>query len=95
LTLSENLDKQLKIVQKKREESWMQPMRSESEAAGSPSPGLAQQDAKDSLLVEQVRAGSESEAQSMVIANAIGQAKPERQQGGQENCHPDHSAYGC
>ncbi|MFM7401338.1 MAG: ribonuclease Y, partial [Bacteroidota bacterium] len=70
-TLRENLDKQLKIVQKKREE--LDAANEERIKALESIARLTQQDAKDQLL-EQVRAKSESEAQS-IVRDAIGQAK--------------------
>lgn len=70
-TLRENLDKQLKIVQKKREE--LDAANEERIKALETIARLTQQDAKDQLL-EQVRAKSESEAQS-IVRDAIGQAK--------------------
>lgn len=70
-TLRENLDKQLKIVQKKREE--LDAANEERIRALESIARLTQQDAKDQLL-EQVRAKSESEAQS-IVRDAIGQAK--------------------
>lgn len=70
-TLRENLDKQLKIVQKKREE--LDAANEERIKALETIARLTQQDAKDQLL-EQVRAKSESEAQS-IVRDAISQAK--------------------
>ncbi len=70
-TLRENLDKQLKIVQKKREE--LDAANEERIKALESIARLTQQDAKDQLL-EQVRAKSESEAQS-IVRDAVGQAK--------------------
>lgn len=70
-TLRENLDKQLKIVQKKKEE--LDAANEERIKALETIAKLSQQDAKDQLL-EQVRAKSESEAQS-IVRDAVSQAK--------------------
>lgn len=70
-TLRENLDKQLKIVQKKKEE--LDAANEERIKALETIAKLSQQDAKDQLL-EQVRAKSESEAQS-IVRDAVNQAK--------------------
>lgn len=70
-TLRENLDKQLKIVQKKKEE--LDAANEERIKALETIAKLSQQDAKDQLL-EQVRAKSESEAQT-IVRDSINQAK--------------------
>lgn len=70
-TLRENLDKQLKIVQKKKEE--LDAANEERIKALETIAKLSQQDAKDQLL-EQVRAKSESEAQT-IVRDAVNQAK--------------------
>lgn len=69
--LRENLDKQLKIVQKKKEE--LDAANEERIKALETIAKLSQQDAKDQLL-EQVRAKSESEAQT-IVRDAVTQAK--------------------
>jgi ribonucrease Y len=71
VTLRENLDKQLKIVQKKKEE--LDAANEERIKALETIARLSQQDAKDQLL-EQVRAKSESEAQT-IVRDAVTQAK--------------------
>lgn len=70
-TLRENLDKQLKIVQKKKEE--LDAANEERIKALETIAKLSQQDAKDQLL-EQVRAKSESESQA-IVRDAVSQAK--------------------
>ncbi|MDX2279962.1 MAG: ribonuclease Y [Saprospiraceae bacterium] len=70
-TLRENLDKQLKIVQKKREE--LDAANEERIKALEKIAQLTQQDAKDQLL-EAVRAKSESESMA-IVKEAINQAK--------------------
>ena len=70
-TLRENLDKQLKIVQKKKEE--LDAANEERIKALETIAKLSQQDAKDQLL-EQVRAKSETEAQA-IIRDSVNQAK--------------------
>jgi ribonuclease Y len=70
-TLRENLDKQVKIVQKKREE--LDAANEERIKALETIAKLSQQDAKDQLL-EQVRAKSETESQA-IVRDAINQAK--------------------
>ena len=70
-TLRENLDKQLKIVQKKREE--LDAANEERIKALEKIAALSQQDAKDQLL-EAVRAKSESEVMS-IVKEAVTQAK--------------------
>ncbi len=70
-TLRENLDKQLKIVQKKREE--LDAANEERIKALEKIAQLTQQDAKDQLL-EAVRAKSESESMA-IVKEAITQAK--------------------
>ncbi len=67
----ENLDKQLQIVQKKKEE--LDKANEERIKALEKIAQLTQQDAKDQLF-EQIRAKSETEAQS-IIRDAINQAK--------------------
>ncbi len=69
--LRENLDKQVKIVQKKKEE--LDAANEERIKALETIAKLSQQDAKDQLL-EQVRAKSETEAQS-IVRDAVTQAK--------------------
>jgi ribonuclease Y len=70
-TLRENLDKQVKIVQKKKEE--LDAANEERIKALETIAKLSQQDAKDQLL-EQVRAKSETEAQA-IVRDAVSQAK--------------------
>jgi ribonuclease Y len=70
-TLRENLDKQVKIVQKKKEE--LDAANEERIKALETIAKLSQQDAKDQLL-EQVRAKSETEAQA-IVRDAVNQAK--------------------
>lgn len=70
-TLRENLDKQVKIVQKKKEE--LDAANEERIKALETIAKLSQQDAKDQLL-EQVRAKSETEAQA-IVRDAVTQAK--------------------
>lgn len=70
-TLRENLDKQLKIVQKKREE--LDAANEERIKALEKIAQLSQQDAKDQLL-EAVRAKSESEVMA-IVKEAVSQAK--------------------
>lgn len=70
-TLRENLDKQVKIVQKKKEE--LDAANEERIKALETIAKLSQQDAKDQLL-EQVRAKSETESQA-IIRDAVTQAK--------------------
>ncbi|MBU6340493.1 MAG: ribonuclease Y [Bacteroidetes bacterium] len=70
-TLRENLDKQLKIVQKKKEE--LDAANEERIKALEKIAQLTQQDAKDQLL-EAVRAKSESESMA-IVKEAINQAK--------------------
>ncbi len=70
-TLRENLDKQVKIVQKKKEE--LDAANEERIKALETIAKLSQQDAKDQLL-EQVRAKSETESQA-IVRDAINQAK--------------------
>ncbi len=69
--LRENLDKQVKIVQKKKEE--LEAANEERIKALETIAKLSQQDAKDQLL-EQVRAKSETEAQS-IVRDSVTQAK--------------------
>ena len=69
--IRENLDKQLKIVQKKKEE--LDAANEERIKALEQIAQLSQQDAKDQLL-EAVRAKSESEAMS-IVKDAVNQAK--------------------
>lgn len=69
--LRESLDKQVKIVQKKKEE--LEAANEERIKALETIAKLSQQDAKDQLL-EQVRAKSETEAQS-IVRDAVTQAK--------------------
>ncbi len=69
--LRENLDKQLKIVQKKKEE--LDAANEERIKALEKIAQLSQQDAKDQLL-EAVRAKSESEAMA-IVRDAVNQAK--------------------
>ncbi|MBX2890970.1 MAG: ribonuclease Y [Saprospiraceae bacterium] len=70
-TLRENLDKQLKIVAKKREE--LDAANEERIKALESIAKLSQQDARDQLL-EQVRAKSETEVMS-IVKDAVSQAK--------------------
>ena len=70
-TLRDSLDKQVKIVQKKKEE--LDAANEERIKALETIAKLSQQDAKDQLL-EQVRAKSETEAQS-IVRDAVTQAK--------------------
>ncbi len=70
-TVRDSLDKQVKIVQKKKEE--LEAANEERIKALETIAKLSQQDAKDQLL-EQVRAKSETEAQS-IVRDAVTQAK--------------------
>lgn len=70
-TMRDTLDKQVKIVQKKKEE--LDEANEERIKALETIARLSQQDAKDQLL-EQVRAKSETEAQS-IVRDAVTQAK--------------------
>lgn len=70
-TIRESLDKQVKVVQKKKEE--LDAANEERIKALETIAKLSQQDAKDQLL-EQVRAKSETEAQS-IVRDAVTQAK--------------------
>ncbi len=70
-TMRDTLDKQVKIVQKKKEE--LDAANEERIKALETIAKLSQQDAKDQLL-EQVRAKSETEAQS-IVRDAVTQAK--------------------
>ncbi len=70
-TIRDTLDKQVKIVQKKKEE--LDAANEERIKALETIARLSQQDAKDQLL-EQVRAKSETEAQS-IVRDAVTQAK--------------------
>lgn len=71
MALRENLDKQVQIVQKKKED--LDKANEERIKALEKIAALTQQEAKDQLL-EQVRAKSESEAQS-IVRDAVSQAK--------------------
>ena len=71
MALRENLDKQVQIVQKKKED--LDKANEERIKALEKIAALTQQEAKDQLL-EQVRAKSESEAQS-IVRDAVTQAK--------------------
>ncbi len=71
MALRENLDKQVQIVQKKKED--LDKANEERIKALEKVAALTQQEAKDQLL-EQVRAKSESEAQS-IVRDAVTQAK--------------------